>query len=103
MLSVSLIASVTACVISASSVNNIKPELLLSVMAVEGGQPGSVSVNKNGSQDLGVMQINTRAWLNLVSQTFFNGDNQSAYTKLKDDACFNISVGAWILRHSIII
>ncbi len=103
MFSVSLIAGIAACVINASSVNNIDPELLLSVIAVEGGMPGSVSVNKNGSKDLGIMQINTQAWLKFVSENFFNGDNQFAYNRLKDDACFNISVGAWILRHSIII
>ncbi|EIJ2839252.1 bundle-forming pilus lytic transglycosylase BfpH, partial [Salmonella enterica] len=54
------------------------------------------------SHDLGIMQINTHAWLKLISKSFFNGDERSAYTKLKDDACFNISVGAWILRRSII-
>lgn len=103
MFSISLISGIAACVINASSVNNIDPELLLSVITVEGGRPGSASVNKNGSHDLGVMQINSHAWLGLVSQTFFDGDNKSAYNRLKDDACFNISIGAWILGRSIII
>ncbi len=101
MFSLPLITGIAACVINASSVNNIDPELLLSVMTVEGGTPGSVSVNKNGSQDLGIMQINTHAWLKPISKSFFDGDESSAYNKLKDDACFNISVGAWLLRHSI--
>ncbi len=103
MFSLSLITGIAACVINASSVNDIEPELLLSVIAVEGGKPGSASVNKNGSHDLGIMQINTHAWLKVISMSFFNGDEKSAYNKLKDDACFNISVGAWILRHSILL
>ncbi len=103
MFSLPLITGIAACVINASSVNNIDPELLLSVMTVEGGTPGSVSINKNGSHDLGIMQINTHAWLKLISRSFFNGDEKTAYNKLKDDACFNISVGAWILHHSIIL
>lgn len=60
-----------------------------------------VSVNKNGSHDLGMMQINTKAWLPLISQTFFSGDKNKAYKMLKDDVCFNISVGAWILSYAI--
>ncbi|HGU0883171.1 TPA: lytic transglycosylase, partial [Escherichia coli] len=36
MFSLSLITGVAACVLNASSVNNIEPALLLSVMTVEG-------------------------------------------------------------------
>lgn len=59
------------------------------------------SRNKNGTEDLGIMQINTGAWLNLISHSFFDGNNEKAYIRLRDDGCFNIYVGAWILGRAI--
>ena len=86
---------------NASQVNGIDPNLLISVMSVEGGRRGTESLNTNGSKDLGIMQINTYAWLPLVSRVFFNGDSEKAYKTLRDDGCFNIAVGAWILNSAI--
>ncbi|MEJ1649017.1 lytic transglycosylase domain-containing protein, partial [Escherichia coli] len=82
-------------------VHHIEPEILLSIISVEGGRVGAVSVNKNGSEDLGIMQINTHAWLPLVSNTFFAGNQQIANEKLTNDGCFNIYVGTWILSKAI--
>lgn len=101
MPNLSIIGSLSACLINASVANNIDPKLLTAIAVVEGGKPGLVSVNKNGTHDLGVMQINTGAWLKTISNTFFNGDNNQAYIRLKNDGCFNIAVGAWILSYSI--
>ncbi len=89
------------CLLSASKVNHIEPELLVSVISVERGYPGLASRNKNGTEDLGIMQINTGAWLKLVSDSFFGSDSSKAYLKLRDDGCFNIYIGAWILGAAI--
>ncbi|HBC1012729.1 TPA: lytic transglycosylase domain-containing protein [Escherichia coli] len=89
------------CLLSASQANHIEPELLVSVISVEGGYSGLASKNKNGTEDLGIMQINTGAWLKLVSDSFFSGDRSKAYIKLRDDGCFNMYVGAWILGAAI--
>ncbi|EEV8085141.1 lytic transglycosylase, partial [Escherichia coli] len=97
----SAVIPLATCLLAASYANNLEPRLLMSVIAVEGGRIGLASKNKNGTEDLGIMQINTGAWLKLVSRVFFLGDKEKAYIRLKDDGCFNISVGAWILSTSI--
>ncbi|EEU9261461.1 lytic transglycosylase domain-containing protein [Escherichia coli] len=101
MLYMSAVIPLSVCLIAASHANHVSPELLVSIIAVEGGISGQSSKNKNGTEDLGIMQINTGAWLRLVSDSFFEGNNEKAYMKLRDDGCFNIYVGAWILGRSI--
>jgi soluble lytic murein transglycosylase-like protein len=67
--------------------------LLHTILKVEGGTVGEVSFNKNGTYDIGPMQINS-IWLeNFVpyvspSQILYNG-------------CINLQIGAWILRSNI--
>ena len=90
MLIASDINNLHTCFVNATIANSLKPELLAAVISVEGGRPGSVSVNKNGTHDLGIMQINTGAWLPLISKTFFNNQHDKAYNALKDNGCFNI-------------
>jgi len=98
-------AAVTAvllsCVLQASSAVQVPPELLISVMSVEGGEIGTVAHNRNATEDLGLMQINTGAWLDLVARAQFDGDRRQAYLRLRDDGCYNIEVGAWILSRAI--
>lgn len=88
------------CLVEASVVNQVPAEIVTSIISVEGGKHGAANYNKNSTQDLGIMQINTGAWLPLISQTFFL-DEMSAYDALKNDDCFNIQVGTWILGYSI--
>ena len=90
-----------SCVIQAAAVHQLPPELLISIIKVEGGAPGMASKNSNQTEDLGVMQVNTGAWLNLVTRAHFEGDRNLAYQQLRDDGCYNIQVGAWILRRAI--
>lgn len=97
----SLTIPLTVCLLNASVANHIQPEILLSIISVEGGRIGTVSVNKNGSEDLGIMQINTSAWLKLISNAFFSGNQQIARENLINDGCFNIYVGTWILSKAI--
>lgn len=97
----SLSALVTACVLQAAAIHQLPPELVVAVIKVEGGAPGTVAKNSNRTEDLGVMQINTGAWLSLVARAHFDGDKQAAYVRLRDDACYNIQVGSWILRGAI--
>ena len=51
-----------ACMALVASVYHLPPRVLPAIQAVEGGVPGSVSHNADGSDDLGVMQVNT-LWL----------------------------------------
>lgn len=90
-----------SCLLQASSTNNLDPKLVASVIGVEGGSAGLVSVNKNGSEDLGIMQINDKVWLPIVSKALFKGDENKARYALINDPCFNIKVGSWILSRAI--
>lgn len=51
-----------ACMTAAAAFYHLPPRALPAIHAVEGGAVGVVSHNTNGSDDLGVMQINT-IWL----------------------------------------
>ena len=97
----SVLTHVFVCLMQASAVNHVPAEVLISIISVEGGKHGISVRNKNKTEDLGIMQINTGAWLPLISKTFFDSNASLAYEKLKNDDCFNIQVGAWILRYSI--
>jgi hypothetical protein len=51
-----------ACMALTAAVYHLPPRVLPSIQAVEGGRPGVVHLNADGSEDLGVMQIN-QLWI----------------------------------------
>ena len=74
----------------------LPPRVLPSIQVVEGGRPGTMSVNKDGSVDLGVMQINTRWVPALVAYT---GLPQAVVRdRLTNQPCFNIAAAGAIMR-----
>lgn len=95
-----LVPITLACLLSAASVQNLPPALIVAVLNVEGGTVGRVSRNKNGSFDMGPMQVNS-VWLPALAQAHFRGDAEAALARLRDDGCYNLHVGAWILRRNI--
>ncbi|MDI3258416.1 MAG: lytic transglycosylase domain-containing protein [Sinobacteraceae bacterium] len=80
-----------ACIEQAAHRYEVPAALIRSVLDVEGGGYGVAARNRNGSEDLGWMQINT-IWLPQLVQ--YGIDRRTLLT----DPCINISVGAWILR-----
>jgi soluble lytic murein transglycosylase-like protein len=71
---------------------NLPPQLLWSIAKSESNfKPDAVNVNKNGSYDYGVMQINS-SWAGRLGDKLWS---QLA------DPCTNVKVGAWILRQCI--
>ena len=52
--------------------------------------------NTNGTYDLGPMQINT-IWVPALAN-YWRVPEKTALRWVRDDACVNIGVGAWILR-----
>lgn len=79
------------CIAQASSHYQV-PELLIhAVIRREGGRNGSVSRNKNGTDDLGLSQINT-LWLPELARF------QITASHLVRDACVNVTVSAYILK-----
>ncbi len=56
-----------ACMLAAAQIASFPPRVLPSIQAVEGGWPGAVHGNADGSADLGLMQVNT-LWVPVVAR-----------------------------------
>lgn len=89
-----------ACLMVAAQNYQVPPAVLIGIMNVEGGRVGQeVGPNRNGSYDLGPMQINT-TWLPELSRRW-GVDQTTARRWVRDDPCVNVTVAAWILRQRI--
>lgn len=82
------------CINNAAVAFHVPAAVILSVMAVEGGKNGMVTKNKNGTDDLGVMQINS-SWLTTLKA------HHITKSDLQNDPCLNVTVGTWILAHDM--
>ena len=72
---------------------------LMGIYQIEGGRLGPAVRNSNGTADLGPIQINT-SWLPELSRSW--GMSQATARRLvRDDACTNVGVAAWILRQQL--
>jgi hypothetical protein len=85
-----------ACLMLASQTYSVPPAVLVGIYKAEGGAIGQEVANKNGSYDLGPMQINT-VWLPDLAQKW-GVQPATARAWVRDDACTNVGVAAWILR-----
>ncbi|PKU21977.1 Type IV pili [Telmatospirillum siberiense] len=74
--------------------------ILWSIAQVEGGQVGSVVRNANNTVDLGIMQINSSNLPDL--EAFYGVDRRLLATRLVHDGCFNIKMGAWLLKRRMV-
>ena len=85
-----------ACMVLVAKVYALPPRVLPSIHAVEGGRPGTVSLNTDGSADLGVMQVNTR-WIPALA-AFAKLPPDEVRARLTFDVCFNIAAAGAIMR-----
>ncbi len=85
-----------ACMLATAHFYALPPRVLPAIQAVEGGRPGMVSPNANGSADLGLMQVNT-LWVRPVAEVA-GLDPVAARARLTDDPCFSIAAAGAILR-----
>jgi len=69
--------------------------VLPAIQAVEGGRVGTVQRNRDGSEDLGLMQVNT-AWLPALAALAGTPPEQVRH-RLLADPCFNIAAAGVIL------
>ena len=78
------------CFDSAAARYGVAPSVLRAIAYGESSNnPSAINYNKNGSHDIGLMQINS-SWLpTLAKQGIRSGDLW--------DPCTNLMVGAWIL------
>lgn len=96
----SVVAKVlTACLMMAAESYQLPPAVLVGIYKAEGGKPGQEVRNTNGSYDLGPMQINT-IWLPDLAERW-GVQPATARKWVRDDACTNVGVAAWILRRHL--
>jgi hypothetical protein len=82
--------------IAVAGATALPPRVLPVIAAIEGGAPGIVRQDANGTADLGVMQVNT-IWLPpLAARARLS--TAATERRLIDDPCFNIAAAALILR-----
>ena len=85
---------VKPCWDQAAEYHRVDPWLLYSIAFVESGfNPNATNTNKNGSTDIGMMQINT-IWLPQLKKMGISRE-------MLKDACTSTYVGAWILSQNI--
>ena len=85
-----------ACMALVASIYKLPPRVLPSIHAVEGGQLASIHTNADESQDLGLMQVNTR-WIVPLSR--YTGQRpEFVRTSLLMRPCYNIAAAGFILR-----
>lgn len=82
------------CINEAAYEYHVPAKLIIAVLNVERGKAGLASRNKNGTYDLGLMQINTSWWPELYRYNIT--PNRVLY-----NPCINVQVGTWILGKSI--
>lgn len=82
------------CVVEAAQLQKVPFAALVVIMAAEGGQVGRVSVNANGSYDIGPLQINSQ-WLRELKR---HGISEAL---VLNNGCVNVLVGAWIYGQAL--
>lgn len=85
-----------SCMALVAQLYNLPPRVLPSIQRVEGGRPGLVSLNRNGSEDYGVMQVNS-IWLDDLSR-YTKLDKAVVRERLITRPCFNIAASGLIMR-----
>lgn len=82
------------CINEAAVEYHVPAKLIISVLNVEQGKIGMAKRNRNGSYDLGPMQINTSWWPKLSGYGITRQE-------VRYKPCINVKVGAWILAEAI--
>jgi hypothetical protein len=85
-----------ACMAAAAAFYHLPPRVLPSIQAVEGGRPGLMQPNTNGTADLGLMQVNT-IWVKPLAR-YARMTESAVLDRLIDDPCFNIAASAAIMQ-----
>lgn len=89
------IAQVPPCLVRAANDYAIPVRAMLAVLRTEGGRPGTVRTNSNGTADHGPFQINT-IWIRRLTAQFGVTPHM-----LTHDFCWSARAAAYILRYEI--
>jgi hypothetical protein len=89
-----------ACLMYAAQSQALPPAALFTLLHVEGGTVGMARPAARGTEDLGPAQVNTEH-LGRVAAAHFGGDRKAAYDWLRWNGCYNVVVGAMLLRECV--
>lgn len=84
-----------ACIVRAATHYGAHPDIVRAVQRAENGRPGQIRRNKDGSFDMGPMQVNSVHLPELAKW----GITQMALT---NDECLNLHIGTYYLQKAII-
>jgi Transglycosylase SLT domain len=84
------------CMLVVAAATGLPPRVLPVIQSIEGGAPGVVRPDDNGTADLGVMQVNT-IWIPALARRAGLSPAQTR-SRLINDPCFNIAAAALILQ-----
>ena len=83
------------CMDEYASAYGVPPIVVEIIAEKEGGEPGIVVGNDNGTVDVGVMQINS-VWFEPGNPVDLPGRGITL-ERVRDNACLNIAIGTWII------
>ncbi|WP_197495921.1 lytic transglycosylase domain-containing protein [Acidihalobacter yilgarnensis] len=83
--------SFLTCARAEQRMEHVPAQVLAGIARVEGGRPGTVRVDANGTRDFGIMQVNS-VWLPRLHRRF--GITRSA---LRDNVCANVLAASYVL------
>lgn len=86
--------AVFACAIGAALTFDFPANALLAVAEMEGGRPGQVRANTDGTHDIGIMQFNTRYLADLARYGIKPAD-------VARDDCYPLYLAAWRLKRHV--
>jgi Transglycosylase SLT domain. len=88
------------CILAVAQMHSVPPAVIYAIREVEGGKVGAVTYNRNGSYDIGPMQINNQAWLGELAARW-SVSKAKAEAMIKYDECTNVEAATWILAQRI--
>ncbi|MGC8475137.1 MAG: lytic transglycosylase domain-containing protein [Acetobacteraceae bacterium] len=91
-----VIRTLAACMMAVAAQYHLPPLALPAIHAVEGGRVGAVVADRNGSFDLGYMQINS-LWVPALARVT-GWPRAVVFRDLARAPCFNIAAAGAILR-----
>lgn len=89
-------AVTVSCFVQEAQRQRLPPGILLAVLKQENGRVGQVRRNTNNTVDMGPMQINS-VWSQEIAKKL-GVSVSSVEEALTFNGCFNVGIGAWILR-----
>jgi len=89
-----------ACLMETAQIYDVPPAVLIGIMGVEGGSVGTeTKLTKDGSYTLGAMKIKSQILPQLAQG--WQVDENTAHKWVRDNACANVQVAAWILKQKV--